>query len=73
MNNQVDMLIKIERLRYKESKLNGQLIILKEKSYRKISTQTGYKFYYEDEDGNKVYYNEGKYVPRINDDELREK
>lgn len=44
-----------------------------EKSYRKISTQTGYKFYYEDENGNKVYYNEGKYVPRINDDELREK
>ena len=44
-----------------------------EKSSRKISTQTGYKFYYEDEDGNKVYYNEGKYVPRINDDELREK
>ena len=31
-----------------------------EKSYRKISTQTGYKFYYEDEDGN-LYCENGNY------------
>lgn len=33
-----------------------------EKSYRTIQNVTGYKYYYEDENGNKVYYNDGNYA-----------
>ncbi len=35
-----------------------------EKSYRSIAQTTGYKFYYTNKKGKKVYYNSGKYTPR---------
>lgn len=34
-----------------------------EKSYRTIDSTTGYKFYYENKQGKKIYYNSGKYTP----------
>lgn len=41
-----------------------------EKEYRDIKTATGYKFYYEDEDGTKIYYNGGNYTVKIEDKTL---
>lgn len=35
-----------------------------EKSYRDIAQTTGYKFYYLNKEGKKIYYNSGKYTPR---------
>ena len=35
-----------------------------EKSYREIQQTTGYKFYYENKKGKKIYYNSGKYTAR---------
>ena len=35
-----------------------------EKSYREIGQTTGYKFYYVNKKGKKIYYNSGKYSPR---------
>lgn len=35
-----------------------------EKEYRSISQTTGYKFYYENKSGKKMYYNNGKYTAR---------
>ena len=35
-----------------------------EKDYRVIEKTTGYKFYYVDKSGKKIYYNSGKYTPR---------
>ena len=35
-----------------------------EKSYRNIAQTTGYKFYYLNKKGQKIYYNNGKYTPR---------
>ena len=34
-----------------------------EKSYRTIEQVTGYKYYYENKNGKKIYYNSGKYTP----------
>lgn len=39
-----------------------------EKDYRSIENTTGYKFYYLNDKGNKVYYNSGKYSARENVD-----
>lgn len=41
--------------------------------YRKIQSQTAFKWYYLDDDGNKVYYNNGNYVPSIEDEIDKEK
>lgn len=35
-----------------------------EKDYRTIQQTTGYKFYYRNDDGKKIYYNSGKYSAR---------
>lgn len=35
-----------------------------EKSYREITQTTGYKFFYLNKKGKKIYYNNGKYTPR---------
>lgn len=35
-----------------------------EKTYRQINHTTGYKFYYLNKKGEKIYYNSGKYSPR---------
>ena len=35
-----------------------------EKSYRTIVSETGYKFYYINKKGQKIYYNNGKYTPK---------
>ena len=35
-----------------------------EKSYRDIDQTTGYKFYYINKKGEKIYYNSGKYTPK---------
>ena len=35
-----------------------------EKSYREIAQTTGYKFFYINKKGKKIYYNNGKYTPR---------
>ena len=43
------------------------------KSYRKISSSIAYKWYYEDGDGNKVYYNKGNYTPSIENEEDKAK
>lgn len=44
-----------------------------EKEYRSIATSTGYRFYYIDEDDDKIYYNNGDYVVSIDDDTLAKK
>lgn len=41
-----------------------------EKEYREIKTATGYKYYYEDEDKTKIYYNGGNYTVKIEDKTL---
>lgn len=41
-----------------------------EAEYRNIKTATGYKYYYEDEDGTKIYYNNGNYTVKIEDETL---
>lgn len=38
-----------------------------EKEYREIKKATGYKYYYVDEDGTKIYYNNGDYTVEIED------
>lgn len=38
-----------------------------EKEYRDIATNTGYRYYYIDDDGDKIYYNNGNYVVSIDD------
>lgn len=40
--------------------------------YRDIETTNGYRWYYEDDNGKKVYYKDGKYVPKIEEKELKE-
>ena len=37
--------------------------------YRKIQSTTAYRWYYYDKDKNKVYYNDGNYSPKIEDEE----
>lgn len=41
-----------------------------EADYRKISTGTGYRFYYLDENKDKIYYNNGDYTVKIEDETL---
>ena len=41
-----------------------------EADYRDIKTATAYKFYYVDEDGTKIYYNNGEYTVKIEDETL---
>ena len=41
-----------------------------EADYRQIKTTTGYRYYYEDEDGTKIYYNNGNYAAKIEDETL---
>lgn len=43
------------------------------KSYRKISSSIAYKWYYEDDKGNKIYYNKGNYIPSIENEEDKAK
>lgn len=42
-----------------------------EADYRDIKTATGYKYYYEDEGGTKIYYNNGNYTVSIEDQTLK--
>lgn len=42
-----------------------------EKEYRNIKTTTGYKYYYEDKSGTKIYYNNGNFTAEITDETLK--
>ncbi|MDD3187189.1 MAG: hypothetical protein PHD02_01795 [Bacilli bacterium] len=41
-----------------------------EAEYRTITKATGYRYYYTDEDGDKIYYNDGAYTVKIEDKTL---
>ncbi len=57
------------KLEYTEWSINYP----EEKDYRSIKSDTGYQWYYENKDGDKVYYNNGEYLVDQPDDQYTEK